>query len=63
MALLAIVYFIALVAAVVFLLKQLARMANAQEESSHHLLEIARDIKVIAISNSERSKPKNEEGS
>ncbi|RRJ95153.1 hypothetical protein Ga0100231_013405 [Opitutaceae bacterium TAV4] len=61
MTLFAILYFCALVAAVLYLLRQLSRMATAQEENSRHLLEIARDIKSIAISATERSEQKTKE--
>lgn len=48
MALFAFLYFAALVAVVIYALMLLGRMANAQEETARHLLEIARDLKAVA---------------
>lgn len=54
MALFAFLYFAALVAVVIYALILLGRMASAQEETARHLLEIARDIKIIAMDGSRR---------
>ncbi len=54
MALFAFLYFAALVAVVIYVLMLLGRMATAQEETARHLLEIARDIKAIALDGTRR---------
>lgn len=43
----AVIYFCVILSVIVFVLRQIYRMANAQEQTAQHLSEISRDVKAL----------------
>jgi hypothetical protein len=55
-------YFVVLLLAAAYFLRQMGRIAKAQEESAKHLYEIAWNIKTIAIHKAKADKAETESG-